>query len=44
MRLQYAPLSSTSTWPSRGTIVATAASTEKVPLPCSGTTTCEPSP
>ena len=43
-RLQYAPLSSTSTWPSRGTIVATEASTLNVPLPCSGTTTCESSP
>ena len=27
-------------WPSFGTIVATAASTAKVPLPCIGTTTC----
>jgi hypothetical protein len=43
-RLQYAPLSITSTWPSRGTTVATAASTLKVPLPCSGTTTCESCP
>src|SRR5262249_35130661 len=31
---------STSTWPSRGTSVFTAASTENVPLPCTGTQTC----
>ena len=31
---------STSTWPSRGTSVLTAASTENVPLPCIGTQTC----
>ena len=37
-------MSSTSTWPVFGTMVATAASIEKVPLPCNGTTTCEPSP
>src|SRR6266550_7739401 len=30
----------TSTWPSRGTSVFTAPSTEKVPLPCIGTQTC----
>src|SRR2546428_3751772 len=40
IRLPYAPLISTSTWPSRGTIVLTAASTENVPLPCMGTQTC----
>ena len=37
-------LITTSTWPSRGTIVFTAASTENVPLPCMGTQTCVVSP
>ena len=40
----YAPLMSTSVWPSRGTSVLTAASTENVPLPCIGTQTWEPWP
>ena len=39
-RFPYAPLISTSTWPSRGTSVLIAASTENVPLPCIGTQTC----
>src|SRR5512137_1559536 len=37
MRAQYAPLFGTSTLPARGTTVPIAASTENVPLPCSGT-------
>ena len=44
IRVPYAPLISTSTWPSRGTSVLIAASTENVPLPCSGTQTCVASP
>src|SRR5207244_3383747 len=43
-RLPYAPLTSTRTWPSRGTSVLTAASTENVPLPCIGTQTCVSAP
>ena len=39
-RSPYAPLISTSTWPLRGTSVLIAASTENVPLPCTGTQTC----
>ncbi len=39
IRFPYAPLIRTSTCPSRGTSVFTAASIEKVPLPCMGTQT-----
>src|SRR5258706_11421903 len=39
MRAQYAPLFGTSTLPARGTRLPIVASTENVPLPCSGTHT-----
>ncbi len=45
MRWQYAPFCGTSTCPpERGTSVPSAASTEKVPLPCSGTHSWVPAP